>query len=182
MPFALINCIECFTPRLLYESILLQLEHCDNSGDNFIYPRCENMNAFIRLLKYQIKEQEHGNETVYIVLDKAERLRDMDAHVLPAFLRLQELTQCNICVVMISEIVWEKFRFGTGFCEPITVHFPDYSKHELLQIMSRDCPIDQPKEFYAAYCQLLLSVFYSVCRDLNELRHLVSQICSDIYI
>ena len=53
MPYALINCVECFTPRLLYESILLQLEHCDNSGDNFIYPRCENMNAFIRLLKYQ---------------------------------------------------------------------------------------------------------------------------------
>ena len=29
---------------------------------------------------------------------------------------------------MMSEIVWEKYRQGTGFSEPFVIHFPDYSK------------------------------------------------------
>ena len=185
LPYALVNCIECFTPRFLFESILLQLENCNDSGttdvDDLVYPRCDNMNAFLRLLKYQIKDQNRKEETVYIVLDKAERLRDMDTHILPAFLRLQELSNCNICVIMISEIALEKFRFGTGFREHITVYFPEYSKQELLQIMSRDCPPEQLRGFYTAYCQLLLSVFYAVCRDLNELRHLVGKTVIALY-
>ena len=37
-------------------------------------------------------------------------------------------TGLNICVILVSEIVWEKYRFGTGFCEPLVVHFPDFSK------------------------------------------------------
>ena len=159
---------------MVFESILLQLENCDDIGEEMVYPRCDSLNSFIRLLKRHFEDQNLIGETFYIVLDKAERLRDMDAHILPAFLRLQELLKYNICVIMMSEIVFEKFRFGTGFREPITVHFPDYTKQELLQIMSKDSPSDQPREFYAAYCQLLLSVFFSVCRDLNELRHLVS--------
>jgi origin recognition complex subunit 5 len=34
----------------------------------------------------------------------------------------------NVCVIMVSDIVWEKYRFGTGFCEPFVINFPDYSK------------------------------------------------------
>ena len=37
-------------------------------------------------------------------------------------------TKHNLCVIMISEIVWEKYRSGTGFSEPFVIHFPDYSK------------------------------------------------------
>ena len=47
--------------------------------------------------------------------------------------------------------------------------FPD----ELLTIISRDCPPDYPEEFYSSYANLLMSVFYMACRDLNEIRHLV---------
>ena len=32
---------------------------------------------------------------------------------------------------MMSEIVWEKYRSGTGITEPFVVHFPDYSKGNL---------------------------------------------------
>ena len=134
------------------------------------------MTDFLRQLKNSLSSRQLTSGTFYIVLDKADRLRDIEANVLPAFLRLQELTQLNICVIFISQIVWEKFQVGTGFYEPVVVHFPDYSKVELLQIMAKDCPSSYPVEFYKAYCQLFASVFYSVCRDLNELRHLVSMI------
>lgn len=38
----------------------------------------------------------------------------------------------NVCVIMLSEIVWEKFQCGTGFQEPYVVHFPDYNKGMLI--------------------------------------------------
>ena len=169
------NCVECFSARLIYEHILYKLQD-DQQQTSAAFPRCDNMTDFVRTLQQAISEKDLENETFYIILDKAERLRDMKANILPVFLRLQEITRLNISVIMISDIVWEKFLFGTGFHDPILVHFPDYSKVELLQIMMLDCPADHPKEFYTAYCQLLLSVFYSVCRDLNELRHMVSEI------
>ena len=169
------NCIESFTARLIYEHILYQLQDLDEEDDEFDPPpKCDNMTDFLRQLKNSLSSRQLTSETFYIVIDKAERLRDIEAKVLPAFLRLQELTQLNICVIFISQIVWEKFQVGTGFYEPLVVHFPDYSKMELLQIMAKDCPSSYPVEFYKAYCQLFMSVFYSVCRDLNELRHLVS--------
>ena len=176
LPHVVVNCVESFSSRLIYEHILTKLQ---DDGQNPVAPRCDNMTDFVRMLRQSITAQGFQNETFYIVLDKAERLRDMEANILPAFLRFQELSKMNITVIMASEIIWEKFQFGTGFREPILVHFPDYSKLELLQILVRDCPEEYPKEFYSAYCQLLLSIFYAVCRDLKELRHLVS--CAGYY-
>ncbi|WAR25831.1 ORC5-like protein [Mya arenaria] len=72
MPHVLVNCVECYSQRFLYEHILNVL----HSGSETVLEtsqliKCDNMNDF--------------------VLDKAERLRDMEQNILPAFLRLQEL-------------------------------------------------------------------------------------------
>ncbi|TTN49604.1 Origin recognition complex subunit 5 [Bagarius yarrelli] len=91
------------------------------------------------------------------VVEKAELLRDMEANLLPALLRLQEL------------IVWEKFRPNTGCFEPLLLHFPDYTKAELLHILSRYSHPSYTPELYTSYINILLGVFYSVCRDLREL-------------
>lgn len=165
--------MECFNARLIFEHILnqLSLQCSDNEDEEFT--RCDNMNDFIRMLKNVLTKGNLGGETVYIVIDKCERLRDMESNILPAFSRLNELTSCNVCVVFLSEIIFEKFRQGTGVREPFLVQFPEYSKAELLEIMTLDAPSEHPRQFYFGYCQLLLSVFYNVCRDLGELRHLV---------
>ena len=63
------------------------------------------------------------NETFYIVLDKAEKRRDIQENFLPTFLRLQELTHLNICVVLLSQIVWEKLQVDTGFYKPYIIPF-----------------------------------------------------------
>ena len=167
--------MECFNARLIFEYILNQLtiDCSDGEDEEREFSRCDNMNDFILMLKKIFNEQSL-DETVYIVLDKSERLRDMEANVLPAFARLAELTACNIGVIFLSEIIFEKFNQGTGVREPYLLHFPDYSKSELLEIMSLDAPEEYAHEFYTGYCQLLLSVFYNACRNLRELRHLVS--------
>ncbi|XP_050933733.1 origin recognition complex subunit 5 isoform X4 [Lates calcarifer] len=108
------------------------------------------------------------------VMEKAELLRDTDANLLPALLRLQELVEDNITVILLSEIAWDKFRPNTGCFEPLLLHFPDYSKGELQQILSQDRHPSYSAELYSSYINILLGVFYSVCRDLRELRHLAA--------
>lgn len=108
------------------------------------------------------------------VLDNAEQLREMDANLLPGFLRFQELAETNVTVIFISEIVWEKFRPNTGCFEPLTLYFPDYSIDDILKILSRDYPPEFSADFYMSYINILLGVFYTVCRDLKELRHLAA--------
>ena len=34
----------------------------------------------------------------------------------------------NVTVILLSEIVWDRFRPNTGCFEPLILYFPDYSK------------------------------------------------------
>jgi hypothetical protein len=83
-------------------------------------------------------------------LDKAERLREASGALLQLLLRLDEVvrtftspaltvtgltfallcgqTGCNIGVILISNIVWDKFLTKNGLREPIPVLFPRYTR------------------------------------------------------
>ncbi len=113
--YAAIHCIEVLNPRFLYESILDQLGSEE---------RCDNANDFARYLR-----QVCDTRPVCIVLDKAERMRDLnDGMLIPTLAKIPEFTGLNICIILISEIPFEKFRCGTGSLEPINIFFPQYSK------------------------------------------------------
>uniref|UniRef100_A0A8D1C3M5 Origin recognition complex subunit 5 n=1 Tax=Sus scrofa TaxID=9823 RepID=A0A8D1C3M5_PIG len=139
LPHVFVNCVECFTLRLLLEKILNKLNHLSSSEDDCSAEiTCETFNDFVRLFKQ---------------ITKAESLKDQT-------------------VIFLSEIVWEKFRPNTGCFEPFVLYFPDYSIGNLQKILSHDHPPEYSADFYAAYINILLGVFYTVCRDLKELRHL----------
>ncbi|XP_030644506.1 origin recognition complex subunit 5 [Chanos chanos] len=170
LPHAAVSCVECVSPGLLFEQVLLSLfGHTAASS----LPRCPSLSDFVRLYK-QLCSQNPAKQTRYIVLDRAELLRDMEVNLLPGFLRLQELVDDNVTVILLSEIVWDKFRPNTGLFEPLLLHFPDYTKAELQKILARDSHPSYPQELYSFYINILLGVFYSVCRDLRELRHLAA--------
>ena len=115
----------------------------------------------------------NDDETFYLIFKKAERLRNMEYNLLPGFMRLAELTGMNICVILVTEITAERFLSGASFVCSNVIHFSQYSQKELIKIMLLDCPIGIDESIFETYCQLLISVFYLACRDLNELRHLV---------
>ncbi|KAG2469560.1 ORC5 protein, partial [Polypterus senegalus] len=126
LPHAFVSMVECFTPRLLFQQILSQLSCLYPSLDEEFH--CETLNDFIRIFRQLSTSNVLDQQTVYIVIDQAEVLREMDANLLPGFLRLQELVGGNITVIFLTEIVWEKFRPNTGCLEPILFYFPDYTK------------------------------------------------------
>ncbi|KAF9166188.1 Origin recognition complex subunit 5 [Actinomortierella ambigua] len=158
------------------------------------WDKCENVNEFVEWIRQicdstdpadqdeeEEDEQEDGkklgrktNETRYLVLDRADRLRETAPSLLPVLMRLQQLTGRNVCVIMISTIVWEKFRSGTGGFEPMVIQFPQYSKQDTLAILERDMPIGEDQELYGRFVDLVYEVFQRNCKDLNEIRHLVA--------
>ncbi|XP_073095081.1 origin recognition complex subunit 5 isoform X2 [Manis javanica] len=148
LPHVFVNCVECFTLSLLLEPILNKLNPLSSLEDGCSTQiTCETFNDFVRLFKQVTETENLKDQTVYI-------------------------TDRNVTVIFLSEIVWEKFRPNTGCFEPFVLYFPDYSIGNLQKILSHDHPPEYTADFYAAYINILLGVFYTVCRDLNELRHL----------
>uniref|UniRef100_A0A3P8QKR3 Origin recognition complex subunit 5 n=1 Tax=Astatotilapia calliptera TaxID=8154 RepID=A0A3P8QKR3_ASTCA len=170
LPHATVSCVECVSIALLFEQVLLSFFGCDAPS---LLPRSPSLSDFVRVYRQQCS-QSPAKQTRYIVMEKAELLRDTDASLLSALLRLQELVGDNVTVILLSEIAWDKFRPNTGCFEPLLLHFPDYSKSELQQILSQNVHSSYSAGFYSAYINILLGVFYSVCRDLRELRHLAA--------
>ena len=168
--YAVINLIECYTTKILFETILNKLV---GLGDS----RCDNMMDFVDNLR---RNRAALVESV-LIIDKAEKLRTMDFNLFPGFLKLKELTGgIPVSVVFLSQIILQKFYSRSSVVEPIQIHFPQYSKDELLEILSSD--IDYARtavtnafhfdsNFYQNYLNAFLSVFYRHCRDLSELRY-----------
>ncbi|XP_063074016.1 origin recognition complex subunit 5 [Engraulis encrasicolus] len=170
LPHVVVSCVECVSSGLLLEQTLLSFFGPEAPA---LLPRAPSLSDFVRVYK-QLRAESPSLQTHYIVLDRAEVLRDMEVNLLPGLLRLQELVDDNVSVILLSEIDWSKFRLNTGCLEPLLVHFPDYSKAELQLILEQDFhPLYSP-ELYSLFISILLGVFYSVCRDLRELRHLAA--------
>ncbi|KAI8357215.1 origin recognition complex subunit 5 C-terminus-domain-containing protein [Mortierella sp. GBAus27b] len=243
--YAFLDCVECHTPRLIFEHAIYQLRNAPQqlsvirpvgrdvqwstqdddtvkgtspmvkertksqtrpnkeasrgSGkrkrqvvdQDLVWDKCESVNEFVewcrKICDDDSKQSVDGHgaigiqdpqrfqqETRYIVLDRAERLRDSAPDLIPVLMRLQELTRRNICVILISTIVWEKFRSKTGGYEPVAVNFPQYSKGETISILERDLPEGEDKDLYMRFIDLVYDVFQRNCKDLNEIRHLVA--------
>uniref|UniRef100_A0AAY4DTS1 Origin recognition complex subunit 5 n=1 Tax=Denticeps clupeoides TaxID=299321 RepID=A0AAY4DTS1_9TELE len=170
LPHVTVSCVECVSAGLLFEQVVMGLYGSEATA---LLPRSSSILDFVRVYK-QLSSQEPSYQTRYIILDRAQLLRDMEANLLPGFLRLQELVDDNVTVIFLSEIVWDKFRPSTGCFEPVVLHFPDYNKGELHQILTLDSHPSYSPELYSSFINIMLGVFYSVCRDLRELRHLAA--------
>ncbi|XP_018318411.1 origin recognition complex subunit 5 [Agrilus planipennis] len=178
----IVNLVECYSTKVFLEKILNILAgHSIDPSNPCPYAKCENAMDFIEHLKKFSCST--GLDSVVFVLDKAENLRSMDHNLLPIFMSLRKLTGIEISTILISELPFEKF-YGYAHYDPIKVFFPQYTKDELMEILARDYPYfkevlakDFPSvdflsvDFFRAYLNVFLSVFYRTCRDLSELRH-----------
>ncbi|CAG8515695.1 16414_t:CDS:2 [Rhizophagus irregularis] len=92
-------------------------------------------------------------------------------------------TGTNLCVILITQVPWEKFRRYPGITEPIQLYFPEYSKNILScsvishTILEKTCPKDEDIEFYRLFVDYIYSVFFDSC-DLIDLFRVIP----DLYI
>ncbi|EDW88358.1 origin recognition complex subunit 5 [Drosophila yakuba] len=191
-----LNAIECYTTKIMLEILLDSL--APEQGDSV---KVDNMLDFVEQLRRYAAPRAKA-QGFLIAVDNAERLRDMDANVLPVLLRLQELTNLNLCVILLSQLPFEKFYNKTGLGEIICLHLAQYNKAETQRILGSDfkqvrnqlleqfaqdkkrleiCQEAVTEDFYNNYLNLFLSVFYKACRDVPELQ-LTSSKCLSIYL
>ncbi|KAI9273739.1 origin recognition complex subunit 5-like protein [Sporodiniella umbellata] len=175
-----IHCVESFTPRLLFQRALDGFcRHKPDHKNNYTsFKRIDTLQQFVRTI---VQTNIGTEKPAFLLLDRAERLRELPNNVLSGLLRLSELTSRNICVIMVSNISFEKFRVKGGSIEPLMIRFPDYSEQDILQILQFDFtpseieteyePVILTQSFYAGFVQVIYSIFCHNCKDLNELRY-----------
>ncbi|XP_034826345.1 origin recognition complex subunit 5 [Maniola hyperantus] len=179
----IIDCIECYTPKIMYEAILTGLydDQVDIKCDS-LWELMNNLNAYSAQLS--------SYEPVVLVFDRAERFQNMDQSIMPTFLRLREFCSLNICTFFVTHLTYDNFNFKMGVREPIKMYFPNYNKDELFRIIFMNQKafvrhltsnhnvdrgikedIERP-ELFENFLNAFLSVFYRPCRDLIELQHM----------
>lgn len=101
--WAFINCIECHTPRMLFEHTINQWCDWTPSYENQYtgVRRIDNIHQFVKAIQEGValnddRTVQFGDtETRYLVLDRAERLRDMGSTLIYSLLRLAEMVMIH---------------------------------------------------------------------------------------
>ncbi|GFT85388.1 origin recognition complex subunit 5 [Nephila pilipes] len=163
VPNVWINCHEYYNSSSLCTNIVQALapEEVNKKGIG-------NTNEFINFVKSKLK---NSSETTYLIFDSADVLRK-DQFLLSVLCRLQLLTTVNVCSIFISELPWMQFRTHSCSFDPIVLHFRDYSKNEISDIMTLDCPTGFTDVFYRSYINVILKTFFIMTTNLCELCHL----------
>lgn len=200
--YALINAIEYYTSKLLYEAILNQLTaHEINIENNFANStKCESIEDFIDELNGL-----NADKSYVIILKNHERIHSMDKHILPVLLRLNQVCmKLNICCILIGCKPSLHHTSMQALPDTKLIHCSQYSKNDLMSILqlqegflkkhlmriyfynsnvidanfkTRSIEIIKSLDsnFFAGYFDIFLNFFYRVCRNVRELLYLSNE-------
>ncbi|KAJ3904942.1 origin recognition complex subunit 5 C-terminus-domain-containing protein [Lentinula edodes] len=197
-----IDGISCFTPRLLYDTILNGLSQHRPSWDE----GCRNwsqetandsMDSFLRALKALYASLCTGSSNkgprVALVIEKPERLKERMPDILAPFTRLAELSNLELSVVMVSEARWQDIRppFGSAI-DPYYVDIPVPTKEVIIEHLmktfercSRDFNLGSTSttphpydpvllQTYKHFIYILVDVCYLYTNDPHEIQYIAA--------
>ncbi|KAM7261122.1 hypothetical protein ACFE04_026597 [Oxalis oulophora] len=195
-PFAYVSCRTCYSPRILFESILNQLLLHRKSGSNEYASakRCDKPSDFVNLLREALvgvvdslkkssdKPSSSNSKTqpkgrmIYLVFDNLELIRDWDksSSILPLVFNLYDILKMpEVGLIFISNTSPDTYYLNMGFTEAIPVCFPDYTEEDLRQIFMRNQP---NKKLYSCFLDYVLKPFCRVTRHMDELSTVFSSL------
>ncbi|KAL7158761.1 hypothetical protein ABFS83_02G164800 [Erythranthe nasuta] len=189
-PFAYSSCISCYSPRIMFESILNQLLlHRRNESCGYLSAkRCEKPSDFVNLLREALSslvDSLKGNNVgkssakksptqvngrmVYLIFDNIELVREWDksSSIVPLLFNLYDiLKMTEVGLIFVSKTSLDTFESDTGYAEPFPVYFPDYTEDDLRQIFMKKQ--ENPK-LYSSFLDLVLRPFSRITRRVDEL-------------
>jgi origin recognition complex subunit 5 len=131
--------------------------------------RCDKTSTFLQLLKQLV----NIDIPSYLIFDNAEKLQNLDGSILPIFSRIQEASDCNVGVVMITQTAWESFEADTAGSVPLTLHIKPNSSTQIIKLVSQECPPGDNERLFQNFVRDIHSVFRSMVNDVRELRYVV---------
>uniref|UniRef100_A0A1D1YDL1 Origin recognition complex subunit 5 n=1 Tax=Anthurium amnicola TaxID=1678845 RepID=A0A1D1YDL1_9ARAE len=188
-PFVYVSCRSCYSPRILFESVLNHLFfHRKHSGNGFSSAtRCERASDFIHLLKDALTQvvtgvKEYSNKSslkqspdrgtgkvIYLLFDSVELIRfwDQSSSLISLLFKLHDLLKMpEVGLIYISSTSPESYYLNTGSMEPVPVFFPDYTEDDLYQIFMRG---QVNPRLYSSFLRVVLKPFFRVTRRICEL-------------
>ncbi|KAB2002942.1 hypothetical protein ES319_D11G098300v1 [Gossypium barbadense] len=187
-PFIYSSCITCYSPRILFESILNQLLfHRKDSGHSYSsLKRCERPSDFVNYLREALENvitNLKGNSgkvsskmsgrpdgtMVYLVFDNLECVRDWDksSTILPFLFNLNDILKMpEVGLIFISNTSPDTYYLNIGYAEPIPLYFPDYTEDDLRHIFMAN---QTNSRLYASFLDVVLRPFCRVTRQVDEL-------------
>lgn len=194
---AMIDCVEHYSPKLFYESILNTFSsHVLTQNNNFEnFAPCDSTESFLDEMRAL-----DTSKPYVLVLKNYQRLHGMDANILPVLMRFKELLpELHICCVLIGSKWTRQHNSKLGIVPCQQIHCDHYGKADLLQILllqmdhlkrtmqnlvhedranrskkqERLAIIDDLQvDFYSGYFSIFLDTFFSICRNAKELLYL----------
>nr|ACO11060.1 Origin recognition complex subunit 5 [Caligus rogercresseyi] len=137
-------------------------------------PRVENLVDFVSALKSLRLDPK---ERILFVLDSVDRLRQSEPKVLSGFLRLQELSGLNTCLLLLSQVPPHR-TLGLLPWDLIPLHLPQVTKDQAMQILAASVEKALPgysQAFYSGYGNILTSSFFALTRNVGELLRLAHE-------
>ncbi|MCL7037506.1 hypothetical protein MKW94_018557 [Papaver nudicaule] len=191
-PFIYSSCRTCYTPGLLFGSILNQLLlHRRNAGNGYMSAkRCERPADFINFLRdgvtklinclggntSKLDSNKLGRGTqgrmIYFIFDSMELVRKWVKHseITSMLFKLNEILKMpEVGFIFISNSSLDNYHLNTGFVEPVPVHFPGYTVQDVTMILKQDPPNQNP--LYQTFLKDagVVSSFFKVTRRVDEL-------------
>ncbi|XP_073271361.1 origin of replication complex subunit 5 [Primulina huaijiensis] len=188
-PFIYSSCITCYSPRILFESVLNQVSlHRKNVGNGYSSAkRCEKPSDFVNLLREGLatlmeslkgKVDKSGDKKlssqvngrmIYLIFDNLELVREWDksTSTLSLLFNLSDiLKMAEVGVIFISNTSLDTYQSDTGYVEPFPVYIPGFTEDDLRQIFMRNQA--NPK-LYSSFLDMVLKPFCRITRQVDEL-------------
>lgn len=141
-PFILVNCIELFSPNLIFNHIINDIyeEILNQNTPEMATKIGNNISLFTSLLQDAIDSVTKNfdpNFTVHIIFKNAERLINLSSDLLPFILLLPEKTNFKINVVLISKLPYDNLAISGELSShrPVVLNFPNYKKEEFVSLL-----------------------------------------------
>ncbi|KAH7366717.1 origin recognition complex subunit Orc5 [Plectosphaerella cucumerina] len=136
---AILNSVQCITPRHLLERTLSAVAdalHWESRRRT-----CETVSQLAVELSHMLKGAQRPDDWRFVlVFDSIDRQREASAVLLPALARLSETIPCLTCVFILTSPPADFLRISAA----PHIHFPNYSKADFVRIMSLTPPETLP--------------------------------------
>uniref|UniRef100_A0A2N9HC74 Orc1-like AAA ATPase domain-containing protein n=1 Tax=Fagus sylvatica TaxID=28930 RepID=A0A2N9HC74_FAGSY len=148
-PFVYSSCRSCYSPRILFESVLNQLLlHRKNAANGYSSAkRCERPSDFVNFLR----------EALSNVINNFKGN--------PRKLGTKKLMP-EVGLIFVSNTSPDTYYSNMGYMDPIPVHFPDYTEDDLCQIFLRN---QANRKLYSSFLDVVLRPFCRITRRVDEL-------------
>ncbi|KAF8876947.1 origin recognition complex subunit 5 C-terminus-domain-containing protein [Infundibulicybe gibba] len=197
-----VNAVSCFSARIFYDSVLNSLAKWESKwSDGCVNWTVESANrrwnesldSFLhglRAVHTYLREQDTNPVRFVIVIERAERLRSTLPDLIVPLTRLAEISQLDLTVILISDMLWEDIRPPLGASpDPYYIDIPPPEKDVIAQrigckfpAIGRQLGLDSEltpyhpalESLYVHFVSVLVDVCYPFTHDPDELQYIAA--------